>query len=112
MSRRHKAEKREINPDPKFHDLVVSKFMNSIMYEGKKSVAENIVYGLRLRKVGNDIIRKKLDAILTTTKLAPLAERYPGELSGGQQQRVALARAHLLTILEGCDPAAKLCIAL
>jgi small subunit ribosomal protein S7 len=45
MSRRHRAEKREINPDPKFGDLVVSKFMNSIMREGKKSVAETIVYG-------------------------------------------------------------------
>src|SRR5256885_13826979 len=45
MSRRHKAEKREVNPDPKFGDLVVSKFMNSIMKQGKKSVAENIVYG-------------------------------------------------------------------
>ena len=45
MSRRHRAEKREINPDPKFNDLVVSKFMNSIMREGKKSVAERIVYG-------------------------------------------------------------------
>jgi small subunit ribosomal protein S7 len=45
MSRRHRAEKRTINPDPKFGNLVVSKFMNSIMYEGKKSVAEAIVYG-------------------------------------------------------------------
>src|SRR5262249_16814851 len=45
MSRRHRAEKREINPDPKFGNLTVSKFMNSIMYEGKKSVAEAIVYG-------------------------------------------------------------------
>ena len=45
MSRRHRAEKREIQPDPKFGNLVVSKFMNSIMYEGKKSVAETIVYG-------------------------------------------------------------------
>ena len=44
MSRRHKAEKRVINPDPKFGDLVVSKFMNNLMYEGKKSVAEQIVY--------------------------------------------------------------------
>jgi small subunit ribosomal protein S7 len=44
MSRRHKAEKREIIPDPKFHDIIVTKFMNSIMYEGKKSVAETIVY--------------------------------------------------------------------
>ncbi len=45
MSRRHRAEKREINPDPKFGDMVVTKFMNSIMYDGKKSVAERIVYG-------------------------------------------------------------------
>ena len=45
MSRRHSAEKREINPDPKFGNLVVSKFMNSIMIQGKKSVAEAIVYG-------------------------------------------------------------------
>ena len=45
MSRRHSAEKREINPDAKFGNLVISKFMNSIMYEGKKSVAETIVYG-------------------------------------------------------------------
>ena len=45
MSRRHSAEKREILPDPKFGNFIVSKFMNSIMYEGKKSVAENIVYG-------------------------------------------------------------------
>jgi small subunit ribosomal protein S7 len=45
MSRRHKAERREVNPDPKFSDLVVSKFMNSIMKQGKKSVAERIVYG-------------------------------------------------------------------
>ena len=45
MSRRHSAEKREIIPDPKFGSVVVSKFMNSVMYEGKKSVAESIVYG-------------------------------------------------------------------
>ena len=45
MSRRHSAEKREINPDPKFGDIVISKFMNNLMYEGKKSVAESIVYG-------------------------------------------------------------------
>ena len=45
MSRRHRAEKREINPDPKFGDLVVTKFMNAIMYDGKKSTAERIVYG-------------------------------------------------------------------
>jgi len=57
------------------------------------TVAENIVYGLRLRKLDRDTIAKKLEAILETTKLEILAQRYPGELSGGQQQRVALARA-------------------
>jgi len=45
MSRRHSAEKREINPDAKFGDIVLSKFMNNLMYQGKKSVAESIVYG-------------------------------------------------------------------
>jgi len=45
MSRRHRAEKREVNPDPKFSDLVLSKFMNAIMRDGKKSTAERIVYG-------------------------------------------------------------------
>jgi small subunit ribosomal protein S7 len=45
MSRRHRAEKREIIPDPKYGDIVVSKFMNSVMRAGKKSTAENIVYG-------------------------------------------------------------------
>jgi iron(III) transport system ATP-binding protein len=57
------------------------------------TVAENISYGLKLRKLDAATVRGKLDAILATTRLAPLAERYPGELSGGQQQRVALARA-------------------
>ncbi len=45
MSRRHSAEKREVNPDPKFSDLVLTKFMNAVMKEGKKSTAERIVYG-------------------------------------------------------------------
>ena len=45
MSRRHRADKREVIPDPKFGDTVLTKFMNSIMKEGKKSAAERIVYG-------------------------------------------------------------------
>ncbi|MBL8552010.1 MAG: 30S ribosomal protein S7 [Hyphomonadaceae bacterium] len=45
MSRRHRAEPREVLPDPVHGDLVLTKFMNYIMYEGKKSVAETIVYG-------------------------------------------------------------------
>ena len=45
MSRRHRAEKREVNPDPKYSDLVLTKFMNAVMRDGKKSTAERIVYG-------------------------------------------------------------------
>ncbi|KAB7647776.1 30S ribosomal protein S7 [Polymorphobacter fuscus] len=44
MARRRRPEKREILPDPRFGDVVLSKFMNLVMYEGKKSVAEAIVY--------------------------------------------------------------------
>ncbi|MBB1094199.1 30S ribosomal protein S7 [Rhodopseudomonas palustris] len=59
MSRRHAAEKREVLPDPKFGNIVVTKFMNSVMYAGKKSVAERIVYGA-------------LDLIEAKTKQPPL----------------------------------------
>ena len=60
MSRRHSAEKREIIPDAKFGDIVVAKFMNTIMSEGKKSVAEQIVYGA-------------LDGVQAKAKADPLA---------------------------------------
>ena len=52
MSRRHAAEKREILPDPKFGDRVLSKFMNNLMIDGKKSIAEGIVYGALERVEG------------------------------------------------------------
>ena len=45
MSRRRRAELRKVLPDPKFGDIVLTKFMNYVMYEGKKAVAENIIYG-------------------------------------------------------------------
>jgi iron(III) transport system ATP-binding protein len=57
------------------------------------TVGENVAYGLTLRKLDRSVITKKLSAILATTRLTALVDRYPGELSGGQQQRVALARA-------------------
>ena len=60
MSRRHSADKREINPDPKFGDLIITKFMNAVMYDGKKSVAEGIVYGA-------------LDQVQAKTKQEPVA---------------------------------------
>lgn len=45
MSRRHRAEKRQINPDAKFGDVTLAKFINCLMYDGKRSCAESIVYG-------------------------------------------------------------------
>ena len=53
MSRRRAAERREVLPDPKFGDMVVTRFMNCMMYQGKKSAAESIVYGAM------DVIQKK-----------------------------------------------------
>ena len=52
MSRRHAAEKREILPDAKYGDRVITKFMNNLMLDGKKSVAESIVYGALTRVEG------------------------------------------------------------
>ncbi len=57
------------------------------------TVAENVAYGLKLRKLDKAAVEAKLKAILSTARLEALADRYPGELSGGQQQRVSLARA-------------------
>ncbi|SKA16504.1 iron(III) transport system ATP-binding protein [Enhydrobacter aerosaccus] len=57
------------------------------------TVAENVAYGLRIRKMDRATVEAKLKAILSTARLEALADRYPGELSGGQQQRVSLARA-------------------
>jgi small subunit ribosomal protein S7 len=59
MSRRHSAEKREVLPDAKYHDRVLTKFMNNLMLDGKKSVAEGIVYGA-------------LERVETKTKRAPV----------------------------------------
>ncbi len=69
MSRRHKAEKREVLPDAKFGDLVVSRFMNKLMYAGKKSVAESIVYGAfdrveqKLRRSPVEVFHEALDNV-------------------------------------------------
>ena len=52
MSRRHAAEKRSVLPDAKYGDLVLTKFMNNLMLDGKKSIAERIVYGA-LERGGN-----------------------------------------------------------
>jgi ABC-type Fe3+/spermidine/putrescine transport system ATPase subunit len=58
-----------------------------------KTVAENVAFGLRLRKVDNAAVNRRVSEMLQAVKLDSLGGRYPAELSGGQQQRVALARA-------------------
>ena len=66
MSRRHAAVKREVLPDPKLGDTVLSKFMNALMYDGKKSAAETIIYGAfdKIKgKTGNDPVRLFHDAL-------------------------------------------------
>ena len=69
MSRRHRAEKREVLPDAKFGDRVVTKFMNNLMYAGKKSVAESIVYGAfgrveeKLKREPVEVFHEALDNI-------------------------------------------------
>ena len=66
MSRRRAAIKREVLPDAKFGDAVLAKFMNCLMYEGKKSVAERIVYGALdriARRAGQDPLRVFHDAL-------------------------------------------------
>ena len=66
MSRRHSAEKREVLPDPKFGDLVIAKFTNSLMYQGKKSAAEHILYGALAmieKKTGQNPLKAFHDAV-------------------------------------------------
>ena len=95
MSRRHKAEKREVNPDPKFGDLVLTKFMNAVMEQGKKSVAENIVYGALERmeqKVKSDpivLFRSALENVM------PAVEVRSRRVGGATYQVPEIGRAHV-----------------
>jgi len=61
MSRRHRAEKREILPDAKYGDKILTKFMNNLMLDGKKSAAERIVYGA-LTRVEEKLKREPIEA--------------------------------------------------
>ena len=75
MSRRHAAEKREILPDAKFGDRVLSKFMNNLMVDGKKSIAEKIVYNAldrvegKLKRAPVEVFHEALDNIKPTVEV-------------------------------------------
>ena len=81
MSRRRAAEKREINPDAKFGDLVLAKFINSIMEHGKKGVAERIVYGALdriVKKASQDAVKVFHDAIENVKPTVEVRSRRVG----------------------------------
>lgn len=75
MSRRHSAEKRVVHPDPKFGDKTVSKFMNYVMLDGKKSAAEKIVYGAfdriedKLKRPPVDLFHEALENVTPTVEV-------------------------------------------
>ena len=86
MSRRRAAVKREVLPDPKFGDAVVTKFMNCLMHEGKKSVAERIVYGAfdRIqRRTGQEPLRVFHEAL---TNVRPAVEVRSRRVGGATYQ--------------------------
>jgi len=101
MSRRHRAEKREVIPDPKFGDLVVSKLMNSLMLDGKKSAAEGIVYGAfdiiesRIKQDPIVVFHQALDNIrpsveVRSRRVGGATYQVPVEVRTERQQALAI----------------------
>jgi small subunit ribosomal protein S7 len=86
MSRRHRAEKRELLPDPKYGNLKISRFMNSIMKQGKKSVAESIVYGA-LSVIESKVKSNPMDAFeKALDNVAPAVEVRSRRVGGATYQ--------------------------
>ena len=100
MSRRRAAEKREVLPDAKFGDVVVSKFMNSVMLDGKKSAAERIVYGafdLIASRGGNDPVKMFHEALenvkpqieVRSRRVGGATYQVPVDVRSGRAQALA-----------------------
>ena len=110
MSRRHRAEKREIIPDPKYGDVVLTKFMNSLMYEGKKSAAERIVYDALQRveqKARRDAIQMFHEALENVKPALEVRSRrvggatYQVPVEVRSERRQALAIRWIITAARG-----------
>ena len=110
MSRRHRAEKREVLPDAKFGDKVISKFMNNLMLDGKKSIAEGIVYGALDRvvaKTGRDAVEAFHEALdnvkpsleVRSRRVGGATYQVPVEVRA--ERREALAIRWLITASRG-----------
>ena len=101
MSRRHRAEKREIIPDPKYGDIVITKFMNSLMFEGKKSAAESIVYGalgrieLKAKRDGIELFHEALNNVkpaieVRSRRVGGATYQVPVEVRTERRQALAI----------------------
>ena len=106
MSRRHAAQKREVIPDPKFNDLVVTKFMNAVMEQGKKSVAERIVYGAfdkmeaKAKSSAIDLFRSALENVMPSVEVRSRrvgGATYQVPVEVRNERRQALAIRWLIT---------------
>lgn len=101
MSRRHAATKREVTPDAKYNDVVVAKFMNSLMYDGKKSVAEEILYGAmkeledKVKKPALEVFKDALNNVkplveVRSRRVGGATYQVPTEVRPDRQQALAI----------------------
>jgi small subunit ribosomal protein S7 len=101
MSRRHAAKERQILPDPKYGNLVVGKFMNTIMYDGNKAAAEEIVYGafeIIQEKMKKDPIEVFVEAMsnvkpsveVRSRRVGGATYQVPTEVRSKRQQALAI----------------------
>ncbi len=110
MSRRHAAERREVLPDPKFGDLVVTKFTNGLMRDGKKSVAEKTIYGAFdqiQKKTGQDPLKVFHEAIENVKPAVEVRSRRVGGATYQVPVEVRAARRQTLAIRWLVDTARK-----
>ena len=110
MSRRHRAEKRDIIPDPKYGDVMLAKFMNSLMFEGKKSAAERIVYAAlekiesKAKRDAIQLFREALDNVkpaieVRSRRVGGATYQVPVEVR--MERRQALAIRWIITAARG-----------
>lgn len=101
MSRRRAAEKRQVLPDPKYRDIVVTKFINSVMIEGKKPIAEKIVYDafdVLAKKTGQDPVKAFHEALDNVKPSVEVRSRRVGGATYQVPMEVRAERSQALAI--------------
>src|SRR5579871_3995593 len=110
MSRRHRAEKRQVLPDAQYGDQVITRFMNQVMYQGKKSVAEKIVYGAletvqqKAKRPATELFHEALDNVKPTVEVRSRrvgGATYQVPVEVRPERRQALAFRWLVTNARG-----------